>query len=62
MCLLASQMYARRMDALQDIKEEGDVAVGQRKNILTNLILVKHPDTGERLTQADLGTEAFGFM
>lgn len=55
-------MYARRMDALQDIKEEGDGAVGQRKNILTNLILVKHPDTGERLTQADLGTEAFGFM
>jgi cytochrome P450 len=55
---LASQCVKRRIQALQDAKEGEE----QRRDILTNLILAKHPDTGERLTQADLETEAFGFM
>ncbi|KAH8743294.1 isotrichodermin C-15 hydroxylase [Diaporthe sp. PMI_573] len=33
-----------------------------RKDILTNLILAKDPDTGENLTQANLETQAFGFI
>lgn len=59
---LASHCVQRRMEVLQDIKGEDGSGIGQRKDILTNLILAKHPDTGERLTQADLETEAFGFM
>lgn len=57
---LASKCVQRRLDALRDIKD--DQAARQRKDILTNLIFAKHPDTGERLTQTDLETEAFGFM
>lgn len=57
---LASQCVQRRLDALRDIKD--DQATRQRKDILTNLIFAKHPDTGECLTQTDLETEAFGFM
>ncbi|OJD29036.1 benzoate 4-monooxygenase cytochrome [Diplodia corticola] len=57
---LASRCVQRRLDAL---KANPDLATtGQRKDILTNLILAKHPDTGERLTQTDLETEAFGFI
>lgn len=59
---LASQCVQRRMTALQDIKGNHLAESIQRKDILTNLILAKHPDTGERLTQTDLETEAFGFM
>ncbi|TVY91232.1 Cytochrome P450 monooxygenase [Lachnellula willkommii] len=58
---LASQCVQRRMMALQSVKD-GATELGQRKDILTNLILAKHPETGERLTQADLETEAFGFI
>ena len=58
---LASQCVRRRMAALNDIKDE-DTQSEHRKDILTNLILAKHPDTEKRLTQADLETEAFGFM
>jgi hypothetical protein len=57
---LASHCVRRRMAAL---KETHYQAVDkQRKDILTNLILAKDPDTGENLTQTDLETEAFGFM
>lgn len=59
---LASQCVQRRMDALREMRSEDDAGAGQRKDILTNLILARHPDTGEHLTQADLETEAFGFM
>lgn len=59
---LASQCVQRRIDMLHHEKEEAAGLQGQRKDILTNLILAKHPDTGERLSQADLETEAFGFM
>lgn len=55
---LASKCVEKRMLELQDAKE-GDE---QRKDILTNLILAKDPDTGERLKQSDLEAEAFGFM
>ncbi|OBT59094.1 hypothetical protein VE04_00705 [Pseudogymnoascus sp. 24MN13] len=58
---LASECVQRRIAALQDVKDEGMETL-QRNDILTNLILAKHPDTGERLTQADLETEAFGFI
>ncbi|KAL1616564.1 hypothetical protein SLS54_008299 [Diplodia seriata] len=55
---LASRCVQQRLDALKD----GDPAGQKRKDILTNLILATHPDTGEHLTQTDLETEAFGFM
>ncbi|KAI7782798.1 hypothetical protein LA080_012839 [Diaporthe eres] len=57
---LASRCVKRRMAALEEAKSQG--AVGQRKDILTNLILAKDPETGELLTQTDLETEAFGFI
>ncbi|RDW84241.1 hypothetical protein BP6252_01831 [Coleophoma cylindrospora] len=58
---LASQCVQRRMAALDTIKDTATESE-QRKDILTNLILAEHPDTGERLTQVDLETEAFGFI
>lgn len=59
---LAATCVRRRVAALQEAKEADDVDTSERKDILTSLIQAKHPDTGERLTQADLETEAFGFM
>lgn len=58
---LAHQSVQRRLDDVRCQKEQ-DQDTAERKDILTNLILAKHPDTGERLTQTDLETEAFGFM
>lgn len=57
---LASRCVKQRMAALQEAKFQG--IDEQRKDILTNLILAKDPETGEKLTQVDLETEAFGFM
>lgn len=58
---LASSCVRRRLEMIKSKKEVNPDAA-ERKDILTNLILAKHPDTGERLTQMDLETEAFGFM
>lgn len=58
---LASRCVKIRLDALRTKKESFDSSP-ERKDILTNLILAKHPDTGKSLTQTDLETEAFGFM
>ncbi|PYH93842.1 cytochrome P450 [Aspergillus ellipticus CBS 707.79] len=44
---------------LQAVEEKGDLG---RKDILTNLILAKDPETGKSLTQTDIETEAFGFI
>ncbi|KAF2107470.1 putative benzoate 4-monooxygenase cytochrome P450 [Lophiotrema nucula] len=56
---LAADCVRRRVAALQEGEKAGNE---HRKDILTSLILAEHPDTGERLTQADLETEAFGFI
>ena len=56
----ASSCVRERMSALQGAKD--DDLISQRKDILTSLILAKDPETGARLTEADLRTEAFGFM
>lgn len=56
---LASECVRRR---LKDFGADRMSKSDDRKDILTNLILAKHPDTGEHLTQTDLETEAFGFM
>ncbi|KAJ5870204.1 hypothetical protein N7455_005145 [Penicillium solitum] len=58
---LASRCVKIRLDALRTKKESFDSSP-ERKDILTNLILAKHPDTGKSLTQTDLETEAFGFI
>jgi len=58
---LASRCVNIRLNALRS-KDGVNCAVPERKDILTNLISAKHPDTGESLTQVDLETEAFGFM
>lgn len=58
---LASQSVQRRLSEVSR-QREPTANVAERKDILTNLILAKHPDTGERLSQIDLETEAFGFM
>ncbi|KAH6874059.1 putative benzoate 4-monooxygenase cytochrome P450 [Thelonectria olida] len=55
---LAAECVQRRVENLEGVKDSG----GQRKDILTNLILATHPDTGERLAQSDLEAEAFGFI
>lgn len=62
---LAALCVGRRMQVLEKARSEGggwDGVVGDRKDILTSLILSRHPDTGERLSRADLETEAFGFI
>lgn len=59
---LASKSVAARLRDLEKVKEDSGAASNQRKDILTSLILARHPDTGEKLTQTDLETEAFGFM
>jgi cytochrome P450 len=58
---LASRCVDVRLNA---VRNSGDskASSSERKDILTNLINAKHPDTGEHLTQTDLETEAFGFM
>ncbi|EXJ54897.1 uncharacterized protein A1O5_12963 [Cladophialophora psammophila CBS 110553] len=59
---LAARCVARRLDDLADVKDDDTSIRAQRKDILTSLILAKHPDTGARLTKTDLETEAFGFI
>lgn len=59
---LAASCVRRRVATLEKAKEDGEAEASSRKDILTSLITAKHPDTGERLTQIDLETEAFGFM
>lgn len=59
---LASKSVQRRLEEVRARDHEKDISEPQRKDLLTSLILAKHPDTGEHLTQTDLETEAFGFM
>lgn len=56
---LASDCVKRRLDAQ---KGEEDAIETTRTDILTSLINAKHPDTGKRLKQQELETEAFGFI
>ncbi|KAL4936764.1 hypothetical protein BDV06DRAFT_233035 [Aspergillus oleicola] len=56
---LASTCVQRR---LRDLKGAASPDLQDRKDILTDLIKAQHPGTGERLTQVDLETEAFGFI
>ena len=58
---LAASCVRKRKAALGDVKDPEQVS-SERTDILTSLILAKHPDTGERLNQTELETEAFGFM
>ncbi|KAH7391591.1 putative benzoate 4-monooxygenase cytochrome P450 [Cadophora sp. MPI-SDFR-AT-0126] len=58
---LAARSVERRLNWVR-IQQTQVLDAPERKDILTNLILAKHPDTGERLTQIDLETEAFGFI
>lgn len=59
---LASTCVERRLLDLEHVKDDEKAVRTQRKDILTSLILAKHPDTGDKLTQVDLETEAFGFI
>jgi cytochrome P450 len=58
---LASRCVEVRLDALRNSRQSKSGS-SERKDILTNLINAKHPDTGKQLTQTDIETEAFGFM
>ncbi|KAI0974698.1 cytochrome P450 [Xylaria arbuscula] len=58
---LAACSVQRRMKDLKDTRNHDPSSV-ERKDILTSLILAKDPQTGLHLTQADLETEAFGFI
>lgn len=59
---LAASCVRRRVAALEAEKAGDAPKRSSRQDILTSLILAQHPDTGERLTQVDLESEAFGFM
>ncbi|KAJ5785080.1 uncharacterized protein N7503_010292 [Penicillium pulvis] len=58
---MASRCVSIRLNAIRSMDGSNDMT-SERKDILTNLIMAKHPDTGEHLTQTDLETEAFGFI
>ncbi|KAL1865446.1 hypothetical protein Plec18167_009408 [Paecilomyces lecythidis] len=57
---LASVCVQRRLGVLRN--GSPDLGAPERKDILTNLIKAKDPETGKSLTQTDLETEAFGFI
>ncbi|KAJ5671767.1 hypothetical protein N7507_000894 [Penicillium longicatenatum] len=58
---LASKCVSIRLNTIRSQDGSNDMT-SDRKDILTNLIMAKYPDSGERLSQTDLETEAFGFM
>ncbi|KAJ5460735.1 uncharacterized protein N7458_002287 [Penicillium daleae] len=58
---LASRCVNVRLNVLRN-SSDSKTSGPERKDILTNLINAKHPDTGKHLTQTDLETEAFGFI
>lgn len=59
---LAAKCVAKRLQELEKVSGNEDADPSKRKDLLTSLILARDPDTGEKLTQIDLQTEAFGFM
>lgn len=59
---LAASCVRRRLDSVKSEVNTGDTSVKNRKDLLTTLIRAKDPETGAKLTQTDLETEAFGFI
>ena len=59
---LASRSVQKRLADLMHVKDDEAAIRSQRTDLLTGLIVAKDPETGARLTQTDLETEAFGFM
>jgi len=59
---IAVRCVNRRREELKDAIDSPESRRQQRKDILTSLILAKHPDTGEMLPAMDIEAEAFGFM
>ncbi|KAF2020168.1 putative benzoate 4-monooxygenase cytochrome P450 [Aaosphaeria arxii CBS 175.79] len=59
---LASRSVQKRLNDLEMEKDNEVAGKGQQRDLLTRLILAKDPETGQRLTQQDLETEAFGFI
>ena len=58
---VAADCVQRRLAQVKTEETTGSDAP-PRKDLLTTLIRAKDPDTGARLTQTDLETEAFGFI
>ncbi|KAK0377918.1 isotrichodermin C-15 hydroxylase [Colletotrichum limetticola] len=56
---LAAECVHRRVAEVEEDENKGKV---QRKDILTSLILARHPDTGEKIARVDLEAEAFGMI
>lgn len=56
---LAAECVQRRLREVNQDEQKGKV---QRKDILTNLIVARYPETGERIAKVDLEAEAFGMM
>jgi cytochrome P450 len=59
---LAARCVQNRLHEMKTEDRPGESNMRPRKDLLTTLIRAKHPETGARLTQMDLETEAFGFM
>ena len=59
---MARECVGRRLQDLEQARQDDVLAAEQRKDILTNLILARDPDTKERLSRTLLETESFGFM
>jgi len=59
---LAARCVQSRLSEMKTEDGTGESGIKPRKDLLTTLIRAKDPETGARLTQTDLETEAFGFM
>ncbi|KAJ4316675.1 hypothetical protein N0V84_007723 [Fusarium piperis] len=55
---LATSCVQRRFDQVKRGEKEWD----EGSDILTNLILAKHPDTGAHIARVDVEAESFGFI
>ncbi|GJD03524.1 isotrichodermin C-15 hydroxylase [Colletotrichum higginsianum] len=56
---MAAECVRRRLEEVEQDEQKGKI---QRKDILTNLILARHPETGEKIASKDLEAEAFGMI
>lgn len=60
---MARESVARRRQEIDRLEKAGVKEDGfGRKDMLTDLILARNPDTGLKLSQSELETEAFGMM
>lgn len=63
--LIRSRLMIRdtvRKCVQKEMATSGNAIEDKNKNLLTQLIAARDPETGEQLTNMDVGSEAFGFL